>query len=94
VTTRDEELKAVPLWKADKQKWPPGVRTIGQDEMDCLGIDRAGDLYWDGRPIEVRHFSLTFWQRVAAVLVTAATVITAVATTIQDGPQRATSVGS
>jgi len=39
VTTRDEELKAVPLWKADKQKWPPGVRTIGQDEMDCLGID-------------------------------------------------------
>jgi hypothetical protein len=31
-------------------------------EMDCLGVDRHGNLYWDGKPVEVRHFSLTGWQ--------------------------------
>jgi hypothetical protein len=61
--TREEELKEVPLWTANKDSWPPGVRTISMDqEMDCLGVDRHGNLYWDGKPVEVRHFSLTGWQ--------------------------------
>jgi len=83
VTTRDDELKMVPLWKANKANWPPGVREIGQDELNCLGIDRAGDIYWDGHPIEVRHFSLTYWQRVGAITVAVSTAVAAVATSIQ-----------
>jgi hypothetical protein len=55
--------EAVPLWKADKPTWPRGVRTIGQDELDCLGIDRRGHIYWDGKPVEVRHLTLSPWQR-------------------------------
>jgi len=59
------------------------VRTIGQDELDCLGVDRSGNLYWDGKSIEVRHFSLTFWQGVGAVTVAVSAAITAVATAAQ-----------
>jgi hypothetical protein len=83
MTTRDEELKAVPHWKANKQRWRDGVRAIGQDELDCLGIDRSGNLYWDGHPIEVRRFSLTFWQGVGAVTVALSAVVAAVGTAAQ-----------
>jgi hypothetical protein len=53
--TREEELREVPLWTANKERWPPGVRGIGTEEMDCLGVDRRGNLYWDGKPVEVRR---------------------------------------
>ena len=46
--TREAELREVPLWKANKGAWPPGVRPIGMDEADCLGVDRRGNHYWDG----------------------------------------------
>jgi hypothetical protein len=40
------------------------------EEQDCLGIDRHG--YWDGKPVEVRHFwlslLLTGWQQTGAVI--------------------------
>jgi hypothetical protein len=73
----------VPLWKANKQTWPPGVRTIGENELDCLGIDRTGNLYRDGKPIEVRNFSLTPWQRAGTIIVTASAAAAALATTVQ-----------
>ena len=76
--TRDDELKEVPLWKANKATWPPGVRTVGLDEADCLGIDRRGNLYWDGKEVEVRHFSLTRRQAFIAVVVAVSAVIGAV----------------
>src|SRR6266478_8442989 len=58
--TREDELREVPLWRANKESWPAGVRPIGLDvEGDCLDIDRRGNLYWDGKPVEVRHFWLT-----------------------------------
>jgi hypothetical protein len=34
--------------------WPPGVRRISQKEIDC--IDRNGNLYRDGKSIEVKRF--------------------------------------
>ena len=41
------------------------------EEQDCLGIDRHG--YWDGKPVEVRHFwlslLLTGWQQIGAVII-------------------------
>src|SRR5262249_41142486 len=67
--TREDELKEVPLWKANKKLWPPGVREIDIEEQDCLGIDRYGNLYWDGRPIEVRYILLTPRQTVWAVII-------------------------
>jgi hypothetical protein len=58
--SREDELREVPLWKANKERWPPGVREIAMEEQDCLGIDRRGNLYWDGRHLALRyrHFSL------------------------------------
>jgi hypothetical protein len=35
--TREDELREVPLWKANKELWPPGVREIDMEEQDCLG---------------------------------------------------------
>jgi len=52
--SREDELREVPLWKANKERWPPGVREIAMEEQDCLGIDRRGNLYWDGKPIELQ----------------------------------------
>jgi hypothetical protein len=70
---REKELQEVPLWAANKQSWPKGVRTIGAIEMDCLAIDRSGRLYWDGKAIEVRQFKLrTFELTLAVIGVTAA----------------------
>ena len=76
--TREEELREVPLWKANKGAWPPGVRPIGMDEADCLGVDRRGNLYWDGKPVEVRNFALTFGQKVWAGIVAVSAVVGAV----------------
>jgi hypothetical protein len=67
--TREEELREVPPWTANKERWPPGVRAIGMEEMDCLGVDRRGNLYWDGKPVEVRRFSLTGWQAFVATVI-------------------------
>jgi hypothetical protein len=78
--TREDELREVPLWRANKESWPAGVRTIGLDvEGDCLGIDRRGNLYWDGKPVEVRHSWLTLWltrwQQVGAVIVVGSVLV-------------------
>jgi len=81
--TREEELREVPLWKANKGAWPPGVRPIGMDEADCLGVDRRGNLYWDGKPVEVRNFALTFGQKVWAGIVAVSAVVGAVGAAAQ-----------
>jgi hypothetical protein len=55
------------------------------EEQDCLGIDRRGNLYWDGKPIEVRYFwpTLTRWQKVGAVIVVASALIGAIGVATQ-----------
>jgi hypothetical protein len=72
--TREEELHEVPPWKANKAAWPRGVRPIGQDELDCLGIDRRGNIYWDGTPVVIRSFALTPRQKFWAVVVALAAI--------------------
>jgi hypothetical protein len=81
--TREDELREVPLWKANKELWPPGVREIAMEEQDCLGIDRYGNLYWDGRPIEVRHILLTRRQAVWAVIIAISALIGAIGAATQ-----------
>jgi hypothetical protein len=60
-------------------------REIAMEEQDCLGIDRRGNLYWDGKPIEVRYFwpPLTRWQKVGAVIVVASALIGAIGVATQ-----------
>jgi hypothetical protein len=57
-----------------KRHGPQGVRPVGPRELDCLGIDRRGNIYWDGRPVEIRHFVLTRGQKIWAVLVALAAI--------------------
>ncbi len=74
---RDDELKRTPLQKSDKASWPNGVRPVGLVELNEIGVDDRGRLYWQGKPIEVRQrLSLTFWQKAAAFLVAAGALAT------------------
>jgi hypothetical protein len=51
--------------------WPNGVEPIGLEDLNRLGIDRGDQIYWDGRPIEIRKaIVLTGFQKVIAVIVT------------------------
>ena len=60
--------------------WPNGVRPISLDGLILVGVGEDGRLYWDGVPVEVaRTFTLSWWQRVAAVLVSLSAVIAAAA---------------
>ena len=43
---RKRELELAPLRKADPSTWPKGVRPISIDEVDGIGVDSRGDLYW------------------------------------------------
>jgi hypothetical protein len=70
---REEQLNEAPPWKA--QSWPPGVRPIGQHELDGLGVDQSGTLYRVGKPVQCRHsIILTRGQKVWAVLVALAVI--------------------
>ena len=35
--------------------WPKGVHPISLEGLALIGVDDAGLLYWDGRPVEVRR---------------------------------------
>jgi hypothetical protein len=45
---------------------------------NALGIDRCGNLYWNGRPIEVRYILLTGRQTVWAVIIAVSALIGAI----------------
>lgn len=56
--------------------WPDGVRPITIGETRSLGVDSDRNIYWDGKPIQIRKtFDLSFWQKFGALL----TVLSAVA---------------
>ena len=60
----------------DPSKWPDGIRVISLGELDALGVDADGRLYWHGKPVEVgRRLDLTKTQAWVAVIVAAFTVI-------------------
>jgi len=82
---RDEQLGRIPLRKIDKTKWPGNVREIAQKELYGLGVDDSGRLYWNGKPVEIigQRLDLTWPQFIIAVVVAVATVIAAIATSVQ-----------
>lgn len=54
----------------DKSHWPPGIRPLGIAELDLIGTDGKGGLYWDGKPIEVRRrLDLSRGERLFALVV-------------------------
>ena len=84
--TREAEFKEVPLWRPNKQAWPPGVRSIGIiDEIDCMGVDRWGNLYWDGKALEVKQMVLvlTRWQKFWAAVVAVFAVLAGIGSCTQ-----------
>jgi hypothetical protein len=85
VRTTEDEFREVPLWKANKETWPTGVREIREEEANCLGIDRHGNLYWDGKSVEVRHFwlslLLTRWQQAGAAIIVVSALFAAIGAT-------------
>jgi hypothetical protein len=57
-------------------EWPAGVETISLDGLDRLGVDAQNQLYWDGKPLEVKQsLSFTGWQKVWAGVVSFTIVI-------------------
>jgi len=55
--------------------WSREIRPISFNGLALFGIDGQRQLYWNGRPIEIRKpLSLTAWQRIGAVLVTLSAV--------------------
>lgn len=72
---REQELGEVPLRQPDKSKWPKGVRAIAIAEVDALGVDAQGGLYWHGKPVEIRRpLVLTWWQSFVAIVVAVVTL--------------------
>jgi hypothetical protein len=51
---------------------------VSLEELDVLGVNRQGRLYWDGIPVQVSG-QLSSWQSIGAVLVTVAAVTAAIA---------------
>jgi hypothetical protein len=80
---RQRELEEIPPTPIDKTKWPEGVRSLSLDE-DALGVDAKGNLYWHGKPVEIRRpLDLTRGQQIIAVIIAVATVVGALAAVVQ-----------
>ena len=70
MSDREQELKEVPIRPANKAAWPKGIRSISYDEADALGVDAKGELYWHGKPVEIRRpLDLTWTQNALAIIV-------------------------
>lgn len=81
---REQDLKEVPQRPADKSTWPKGIRTISLQEVDALGIDAKGELYWHGKPVEIRRpLDLTRTQNIVGIIVAIATVFAALGAVAQ-----------
>ena len=81
---RDQELRDVPHRPPDQSKWPKGIRSISIDEAGALGVDTKGELYWHGKPVEIRRpLDLTWRQKLVAGIVATATVIAAIGAAAQ-----------
>ncbi len=84
VDDRERELKEVPHRRADKATWPKGIRGISFEQVGALGTDAKGELYWHGKPVEIRRpLDLTRTQSTVAIVVAVATVIAAIGAVAQ-----------
>jgi hypothetical protein len=81
---RDKAMEQVPPFVADPVHWPDGVRTVGIDELNNLGIDREGVLYWNGRVLTIeKRLSLSVWQKVWAGVIGVTAFLVSLSTIVQ-----------
>ncbi|RVJ06263.1 hypothetical protein [Sinorhizobium medicae] len=81
---RERALQEVPFYRAAPETWPDGVRGIGMDELDNLGIDRNAVLHWNGHVISIeKRLSLTFWQKASAIVFSIAAMLVSISTIVQ-----------
>jgi hypothetical protein len=81
---RERELEQTPFRRADKATWPKGVRPIGLEEVDAIGVDAKGNLYWHGKHVETRaRLNLNWRQVVYAAIILIFTGITACGAAVQ-----------
>lgn len=67
MNTRKDVDEAFQSDATPDRKWPRGVREITFDETSRLGVDNDGNLYWDGKLIEIRKvIDLNWWQNIIA----------------------------
>lgn len=60
-------------------EWPAGVHALSREGLLLLGLDGKGQLYWDGKPVEVRRrLDLTLRQKLIGGAVTAALIASGV----------------
>lgn len=84
VSERGKAMKDVPFSEATPELWPDGVRVIGIEEMNNLGIDRNNVLYWNGHVVMIRkRLLLTFWQSVLAAVTAVAAFLVGVSAIAQ-----------
>lgn len=50
------------------------IHSITVDQLDRLGVDQFGHLYWDGPQVQT-VLSLPWWVNVAALIAAVATVV-------------------
>ena len=61
---------------AQPEDWPDGVRNITIGQISMLGVDNENQLYWDGKPVQIRRrVTLSFWQALGTFLLVVFTVI-------------------
>ena len=67
-----------------KPHWPQNVRSISVEGLENLGISDSGELYWDGKRLEIeKKVTLNLWQNIlvattaiSALVVAAVSVLT------------------
>jgi hypothetical protein len=81
---RERELRDIPHRPPNQSTWTKGIRSISIDEAGALGVDAKGELYWHGKPVEIRRpLDLTPTQNVVGIIVAVATVIAAIGAVAQ-----------
>jgi len=76
-------MEETPRRRPAVKYWPKGVRKIGIDELDCLGIDKHGGFYWQGKQVNVKRIVLTFGQKVYAFVGITAAALVAMSAIVQ-----------
>ncbi|MEC9434551.1 MAG: hypothetical protein VYD87_16725 [Pseudomonadota bacterium] len=65
--TREQEIARIPLYRGDPSRWPRHVRGISVEESGYFGVDKDGNLHWDGTRIEMKKISLRWPERTIAI---------------------------
>lgn len=74
---------------SERAEWPAGVGLISFENIGRLGVGRDGQLYWDGKPVQLRRrLVLSRWQKIGALIVGTAAVIGALGSFAQSCRKR------